>query len=836
MLNRVISLALLAVMVLSLCAPAAYAEDSYVRTIKDSVNIRETPAGKVLNENSQIPLGSVLLVYGLESSSGHEWALIRYDGVTGYIDSDCYALSDVEGNLLSGAASASATAAGATLKKGDYGEVTTDNVFFRKTASTSGDFWDRLPKGWRLKVLGTTTTGKGKSAILWYKVQGGTTKWPDRTYTGYIHSDYFTAAGAATATPKPGATATPKPSSSDSGDGDTTSSGQYVRTVKTGVNIRKTPGGTVLTGKNEDKIPIGTVLAYNAGPTSANGYDWVRVSYRGITGYIRSDCWVFTDENGNGGSTVSPTAAPDVGDGLGTVTLTTGGVNFRETPGGMILGRLPKNTKMTYYNTRTVNGVLWYYVYSSAIGNYGYVLGSLAKVTSGSTVKPTVTATPKPGGGTSSVGTLTTIADKLNLRKTPSLQATVLVQIPKSGVNLSYSATETAGGVTWYKVTYNGKTGWLHGNFVRDNGGTTKATATPKPSTGYTTPVPSAAGLSDVALTTANRVFIRKSASMSAKQLGSVAKAGTRLTYLGKYAEDKTSKPGTTYVWYNVEYGKVTGWMRGDYLRVLTPDEKKVYLLTGDPNAPAEATYTTLKKGDEGDAVTALQQKLVEKGYLKQSDVTGKYTTATEKAVIAFQKDNKLTQDGIAGEKTQHALFGTVPVGTYDNSTVDPVLYPVEKVDWFTGDIQTVWAIGVNAVVTDVYTGISFRAQRLYGGNHADCEPLTTEDTTAYCQIYGVNNAQEISDRMSELQSWRRRPLWVTVGGRTFAASMYGVPHNYSGDRIADNNFNGQFCVHFVNSRTHETNRVDTDNSQNGNFGHQSAIQYAYTHSISGTK
>ena len=65
---------------------------------------------------------------------------------------------------------------------------------------------------------------------------------------------------------------------------------------------------------------------------------------------------------------------------------------------------------------------------------------------------------------------------------------------------------------------------------------------------------------------------------------------------------------------------------------------------------------------------------------------------------------------------------------------------------------------------------------------------------------------------------------------------MYGIPHNYDGDKIPDNGYNGQFCVHFTNSRTHTTNIVDVDAGYNDNFGHQSAIQYAYTHSISGTK
>jgi hypothetical protein len=65
--------------------------------------------------------------------------------------------------------------------------------------------------------------------------------------------------------------------------------------------------------------------------------------------------------------------------------------------------------------------------------------------------------------------------------------------------------------------------------------------------------------------------------------------------------------------------------------------------------------------------------------------------------------------------------------------------------------------------------------------------------------------------------------LWVTIGGRTFAASLYGVPHNYpAGDTIPDNDFSGQFCVHFVNSKIHSSGKVDAE--------HQAAIQYAYDH------
>ena len=68
------------------------------------------------------------------------------------------------------------------------------------------------------------------------------------------------------------------------------------------------------------------------------------------------------------------------------------------------------------------------------------------------------------------------------------------------------------------------------------------------------------------------------------------------------------------------------------------------------------ADYDVLKYGDSGDNVTELQQALYDKDYLGVSP-TGYYGHLTENAVIAFQQDNSLTIDGIAGSQTQSALF-----------------------------------------------------------------------------------------------------------------------------------------------------------------------------------
>lgn len=133
-----------------------------------------------------------------------------------------------------------------------------------------------------------------------------------------------------------------------------------------------------------------------------------------------------------------------------------------------------------------------------------------------------------------------------------------------------------------------------------------------------------------------------------------------------------------------------------------------------------------------------------------------------------------------------------------------------EYLDWFK-EVQYIFDKEDEAIVTDVETGKSFNVKRLYGRNHADAEPLTPEDTKIMKSIYGGK------------WSWDRRAVIVTIydeekkAERNIAGSMNGMPHG--GESIKNNNFKGQFCIHFKNSRTHSGNRWDS--------GHQKAVKKA---------
>lgn len=89
--------------------------------------------------------------------------------------------------------------------------------------------------------------------------------------------------------------------------------------------------------------------------------------------------------------------------------------------------------------------------------------------------------------------------------------------------------------------------------------------------------------------------------------------------------------------------------------------KKTIAVLESGSAAPYSKTetYTTLRKGSTGSAVTKLQKALATLGYYTNS-ITGYYNNATVDAVADFQDAYGLIQDGVAGPKTQAALYGAI--------------------------------------------------------------------------------------------------------------------------------------------------------------------------------
>ena len=210
-------------------------------------------------------------------------------------------------------------------------------------------------------------------------------------------------------------------------------------------------------------------------------------------------------------------------------------------------------------------------------------------------------------------------------------------------------------------------------------------------------------------------------------------------------------------------------------------------------NADSDKDDDSLRKGKgaTGTAVKTLQTNLKKLGFYT-AYVDGSFGATTESAVKAFQKKYGLTADGVAGSATLKKIESAVASASSGKITT-------ERLDWFNGG-KNVIPNGAVFQIKDVSTGLIFSARRQSGGNHMDAEPLTAEDTAILKKINGGTF------------SWRRRAVLVKYNGHVYAASIYSEPHGTN--TILDNNFDGQFCLHFYGSKTHGTDRVDADHQR----------------------
>jgi len=223
-------------------------------------------------------------------------------------------------------------------------------------------------------------------------------------------------------------------------------------------------------------------------------------------------------------------------------------------------------------------------------------------------------------------------------------------------------------------------------------------------------------------------------------------------------------------------------------------------------------TNQTLKSGDSGAQVKALQARLKELGYYTTT-LDSDYGYRTTAAVSDFQRANKLTVTGTANPATLRKLVSSsaISAGAANNNTntntgnTTTTKYKTERLDWFNGG-RAKFAGRPVIEIKDVKTGLVFKGKVLYGEHHLDVEPLTKADTATLLKI---NGGVEFK--------WNRRPMLVKHNGHVYAASIYSVPHGEQ--TITDNNFEGQFCLHFYGSKTHGTDEVKQD--------HQDAIAQA---------
>ena len=203
------------------------------------------------------------------------------------------------------------------------------------------------------------------------------------------------------------------------------------------------------------------------------------------------------------------------------------------------------------------------------------------------------------------------------------------------------------------------------------------------------------------------------------------------------------------------------------------------------------ATGDALHIGSAGAAVKNVQRALITLGYMKGS-ADGIYGTKTYLAVQAFQKDNRLTVDGMVGQATLAKLEAAAKakggVSAAQTSVFKrPGASEVRYADWY-AEIRAQAKLMPDAIIYDYQSGQYYNVHMFSFGKHCDAEPVTEADTQTMYQIMGK-------------EDWTPHAVWVILSdGKVYMASTHS--HGHEVDNNPDNGLQGHICIHFPREMT----------------------------------
>ena len=176
------------------------------------------------------------------------------------------------------------------------------------------------------------------------------------------------------------------------------------------------------------------------------------------------------------------------------------------------------------------------------------------------------------------------------------------------------------------------------------------------------------------------------------------------------------------------------------------------------------AQYKVLRNGEDGDAVTRLQEHLIALDYLN-TNATGKFRSATEKAVRAFQEHNGLEVTGVADVTTQQLLFSTRALAKGAQPT------PTPGPDTDVGDINDVVMVEDGQGTADSRDNVAFRKRLVRGAEGAEVKRVQTRltelgffdgpisgyymnQTMASVKVFQEYNGLKVSDGEMDEETW----------------------------------------------------------------------------------
>lgn len=287
------------------------------------------------------------------------------------------------------------------------------------------------------------------------------------------------------------------------------------------------------------------------------------------------------------------------------------------------------------------------------------------------------------------------VNDDTNMRSTASsYSSNIISRIPEGDF-----VTVTGASGNFYRIEYDGKTGYVFKQYVEKAAQTSISNGSGLTATGYP--------YSTIATSSVN---LRKTASTSAKKLDTIPKGATITVH---------SLSGS---WANVSYSGQTGWVMKEYIQVAT-----IVAATPTPSvstntsSTADSGYQLLQTGSTGDHVTALQEALIELGFLS-GKADGIYGSGTASAVKAFQTKNGYPVTGTADANLQALIFSGKPLNSSGKKTEVKTLPAISGLTVRSGDkgiiVRSIQSLlldkGYSVAVTGTYDSKTISAVKAF--------------------------------------------------------------------------------------------------------------------------
>ena len=289
-----------------------------------------------------------------------------------------------------------------------------------------------------------------------------------------------------------------------------------------------------------------SALYLNQSSVDDRGVIWYNINLNGKTGWVSSRYTLLTS-NVPTGNFISTPAYSSVPTSTGSYVRATASVNVRKGPGlGYAdMGTLGKGETVPYLGNTSVDdrGVVWYQVDYKTNG-IGWVSSVYATLTN------TPSSGPSSSGGSGSGNIVKATGGKSNLRSGPGLDYSDIGTM-QNGDTADYLGEKSTDerGVVWYKVKYNGKTGWVSSKYTTLTSGSSSSSSSSSSSKESGSVVKATGGKSN----------LRSGPGLDYSDIGTMEKGDTA-DYLGDKSTDERG-----VVWYKVKYNGKTGWVSSKY-------------------------------------------------------------------------------------------------------------------------------------------------------------------------------------------------------------------------------------------------------------------------------